>query len=180
MDTPPSSQRYKDLNDTDASEEESDVGDSIAPVSMETFEQLEREGEGLKVGGIEISKALRKIQARDKIDRRYERERIRALHRERRLKRRKHAKSVDQEGEDDGSCGLALLATADSDLATPSSESSDEGPLESTVGRKRQRKKEQGPRSNRQVKKRSEEQLGTCMDSELAEDEQLAKHLLGI
>ncbi len=182
VDTPTSTRRYKDLDDTDDDDDVSDTATSIVPISIAAFESLQRSGggEGRTVGGIKISDAQRRIRARDKIDRKFERERIRALHRERRLKRKKQGKPVDGDG-DEGTSTTALLAMADSDSDAASSASSDEDSDKDYAqpgGRKRRRKGGEGQGGGK--KRRSEEQLGASVDPELADDEQLAKHLLGI
>ena len=147
IDTPTSDKRYKDIDDDESSDS--------------------------TVGGIQIREAQRKIQARDKIDRKFERERIRALHRERRLKQKKQEKAVDGDGGGGGSCPTALLATADSDDDGASSDDEEDD----TLHGKRKRRREALGGSKR---RRNEEQLGTNMDPELADDEHLAKHLLGL
>ena len=100
------------------SEEESDSGpdDSIAPVPIEEYESRRKSGHEVKVGGIEIAKAQQRIEARDKADRRKERERVQREHKQRRLKRR-----GSREG-GDGDQGVALLA----DESPPGEESGGE------------------------------------------------------
>lgn len=174
--------------------------DSITPVPISQYESQGDEGRTV-VGGIRIEEAQKKLQTRDRIDRGFEKERIHQVHRERRLKRKKQRVS---DGVDNGvRDGVSLAESGQDD---DSSARLGEGRL----GRKRKRKpsEEQGEKRRKGGeemekelgegggeggvepgrKKRGEEvgswgggkNLGTNSEGELLDDEELAKHLLGL
>ena len=150
------------------SEEESDSGpdDSIAPVPIEEYESRRKSGHEVKVGGIEIAKAQQRIEARDKADRRKERERVQREHKQRRLKRR-----GSREG-GDGDQGVALLA----DESPPGEESGgEEGEREGLAS-----DGEVGERVDSRpvgVAKKGKRKKGE-EKKQLQNDEELAKYLL--
>jgi hypothetical protein len=104
---------------------DSDSGDSITPIPLAQYESQDRE-EQKTVGGIQIKEAQEKLQVQDRIDRDFEKERIRQLHREKRLKRKRQAVGSDRVGE-----AVSLEAGQGDGEDDESS---------SKVGRKRQRK----------------------------------------
>lgn len=108
------------------------------------------------VGGIVIERAQKRILARDKIDRKFERERIRKLHRERRLKAR-------QRGGDGGDDRGVVLASVDTgEEEEEDVESCGEGTGGSGQGVAGARRKGEGKGRNKK----------------LQSDEELAKYLL--
>lgn len=156
--------RYEDLEDDSGV---SDSAESITPVPLVEYEA--GMGNMARVGGIEIGKAQQRILARDRIDRQFERERVRQVHQERRLKgKRQHSETKDT-----GAVSLPLPPEASDEDTPASSDESEEEDLPSHVVKRR--KAEPKGRT-----KRSREQLGTDVEAELQDDEQLARHLLGI
>lgn len=138
--------QHESVKDSDG---ESNVTLSITPVPIVEYESLRERGEavGDVVGGIEISKAQKRIFARDRIDRRTEKERVHQLHRKRRLKGRQPRMAAEG-GDDDGVV-----------LASPG--------------------EEKGGYNHVSVVDQEKSQQST-MDAKLLDDEELAKHLLGI
>ena len=175
--------RYQTLGDSSSEEEgeESEIADdSIAPVPLAEYESLCRSGGEISVGGIEIAEAQRRICARDAVDRRYERERIRQLHRERRLKRRRGR----GDGKEEGGEGVVLAASGgDGRDSSGEAASEDEGLIDSVDDdedapvistRQSVKKLARGCRGLKQDEGAGGRQL------QLLEDEELAKHLLGM
>lgn len=161
---------------------DSDSAESVAPIPLARCkESLEEGGEGLRksVGGICIQEAQRKLRVRDVVDRNSEKVRIRQLHREKKRKAKPHSM------EDDGVM-LAGLDPGDSSLRPGEEHGCLSGESGHKLGEKRKqkgeghggkRKKSKG--EGAELKWRSE-LLGTDPRVELLDEEQLAKHLLGI
>ena len=154
--------RYDNLEDHEDSGSGSEAGDSITPVPISEYES--KPGD-VKVGGIEISRARKKIVARDKVDKKLERQRIQQAHRQRRLKKRKHMVTAEQP------TSVARLGGGLSDEDEGGGQSSDS----EMTGRETKRRR----RQERSMTEENE-QLGTSFEPLLKEDEELAKHLLGL
>lgn len=175
---------------------DSDSNDSITPVPISEFESQGKMG--LKVGGIQIEEAQKMLKVRDRIDRDFERERIRQAHRGRRLKGKKQSLSEDSGG---GDMSLAVVTCG-------VDEEEEEGSVElgdGRVGRKRKREEEKIEGRKKWKRGRGvDSQNADMVESEaiikergrggrgkksggngidhgdgLLEDEELAKHLLG-
>ena len=126
---------------------------SIAPVPIDDYQSSKN---GHKIGGIELDIAQKKLKARDKLDRKRERERIKALHQEKRRKGRlSENRTVER---------IATLGESPED---------DDSLSESEIPPLAKR----GKREEGVVK--GEGQLGTeGNQSGLSDDEELALHLL--
>lgn len=164
----------------DIDADDMDASDSNTPMPFAGYDE-EVEGEGLRkaVGGIHILEAQRKLRARDTVDRDAEKTRIRRVHRERRWKGK-------QRGTDDNSVTVAEL---DEVSARPGTEPDglSEDKVAVVLGEKRKRegsggkrKKSKGEGAELARNKGSGKRLGTGPKVELLDDEELAKHLLGI
>ena len=175
-----------------SSSSDSDGELSVQPISVSEFERSKKH---LKVGGIKIEKAKELLRSRDKMDRKRERERIQAAHRERRLKFCQGMKR-DKDNEKMATEGVRLAEAASSkdeqegqmsevegDSHTHSQLSLIEGDNkvassdeEGMLQPKRQKlERKQKPKK----KKKRHEQLGTEAEPpSLVEDEELALHLL--
>ena len=170
-------ERYKGLGDSDDESESSDVPLSLTPVPIDDYKSCGSGGCDMEVGGIKIQEAQRKIVARDKIDRKLERERIQKAHRERRQKGKKVTRHV---------CGNAILGGEDGQF----SGSSEEEEEEKIMKRKRKKLGKEEPEEEEKInlgmkrkrkKKLEKKELESEEDlPQLREDEELAKHLLGI
>ena len=149
--------RYSQL-DTNGDKSDSDVGDSITLIPISEYEAgMDQE---LNIGGIEISKAQERIMARDKIDKKLERERRQQIHQERKRKNRKN---------DIGhSVTTAMLRRVPDEEGAIMSEED--------VPQAKRRRVTRGAVSNGE----GAQQLGQCMEPQLKDDELLAKHLLGL
>ena len=154
--------RYCSLDEGRESESGSEVEESLTPVPISVYES---QREGVKIGGIEISRAQQVILARDRVDKKLEKQRIRHAHQEKRLRKRK------RKVEDGPASSVSLGARDSFGEEDKDDEMSDleEGEI------KRRHEGEEGVASEG-----SQRQLGTNFDPLLKDDEVLAKHLLGL
>ena len=159
----------KDLQYPDSEEnQDSDdkvPADSINPVSIDRLSNWEQ------IGGISIEEAQRNIQSRDRIDRKRERQRIKAKHSEKKEKRRRQ--KLDLMGQESSKGHDAVLASPEPEWQESSGEeeedqiyieSEDSSEEEVDVPTPKRRKRSSGWKTNQQ--------------SDLAQDEDLALHLL--
>ena len=189
---------------SNSSSSESGGEQALQPISIDEFEKSKQH---MKIGGIKIERARELLRSRDKMDRKCERERIRAAHRERRLKSRQVMRVGDdrdrEEGEASGGVRLAGASSSEEEMMTEeqlSSEVMDKDeqshmqPMvsltkgdselssseEERVRQKRQKlDREFSVKSKKKKSKREHKRLGAEPEpASLMEDEELALHLL--
>ena len=170
----------------------------MEPVSIDEFEKSKKR---VKIGGIEIEKAKELLRSRDQMDRKRERERIRAAHRERRLKSRQTLEGGYYEyREDVASEGVRLAGASSSEEESeehrlsemeedepsqtqpqPSVDEGDSELLSVSDEEEVQQKRQKIDRTieSKKRSKRKHKQLGADPEpASLVEDEELALHLL--
>ncbi len=158
-----SSGRYSDLREKEETDSDSELGDSIVPVPISEYETgLDK----VKVGGIKISRAQQKISERDKVDKKLEMQRIKQAHRERRLKKCKRRTQEDTSGQ-------VVLDTNAGGVASGMEVHSLPSDSEDEVSTKRIRTCQDSAAGE-------SHQLGVAFEPVLKDDEELAKHLLGL
>ena len=186
---------YLDEENINSSSSESEDELALQPVSIDEFDKSDKRA---KVGGIKIEKAKELLRSRDKVDRKRERERIRAAHRERKLKLRQAVKG-DEEREGVAMEAVRLAGTSSSEEEIeeqlPSELEGDEqggahsqlslsegdGKVLSSDEEAAQCKRQKLDKSVKSKKKskRRHEQLGAEPEpTSLVDDEELALHLL--
>ena len=156
----------EEISDTDTP-----LTESIAPIPIVVFEQSNE----TSVGGIDVDNAQELIRSRDKSDRKRERERIKAAHRERRLKRNRQTYAESEKG----SQGVMLASPVENKDQTMEPDEQKERPSQDSSDSKY----DTPPRAKRKKvakhMKKKHEQLGTeSAPPDLNEDEELVLHLL--
>ena len=183
---------------SNSSSSESDGEQALEPVSIDEFEKSKK---GVKIGGIEIEKVKELLRSRDQMDRKRERERIRAAHRERRLKSRQMMEGgYDEYREEVAGEGVRLAGASSSEEESeehrlsemeeeeqsqtqpqPSVNEEDSELLSSSDEKEVRPKRQKLDRSieSKKRSKRKHKQLGADPEpASLVEDEELALHLL--
>ena len=153
-DTSINTEIYNQLDDDEESDADSNPVGCIVPVPISEYE--DEMGRNMCVGGLDIPAAQRRIIASDKNDRKLERARIQRAHQQRRHKNRK--------------------------FISHSVSASDEGENASEVEMSRPQAKRRRRIGGVAVCAEEEEcvQLGSNAEPHLKDDEELARHLLGL
>ena len=129
---------------------------SISPVPLDDYQSSKSVS---KIGGIKLDTARKKLRASDKLDRKRERERIKAIHQEKRRKGRQSGSRTETV--------TTLRDSLDDDSLDDGSSSSESETLPLAKRGKRRERLSEGGR-----------QLGTEDQGGLSDDEELVLHLL--
>ncbi|KAG1677880.1 putative ATP-dependent RNA helicase DDX10 [Nymphon striatum] len=177
-------------------------GEAIEDLKKQQTTTLAEEDSSDEIGGIDIDKSKRIMLQEDRIDRRIYQERVKKMHREKRLKERKHRQKDKIENDEEkvtiGSGSessdedrLSFLPDPDKIYGPAASSSNEESDdmknessdlqkknIESISKTKRKLKEKENPSPKKHKKKNAP--VGEVMDTGLSieEDEELALHLL--